>query len=145
VAPSTTETSHLYGRWLLRWGILALVAMPLIAYIASYYLLSRRGVAEAAAQGMPGFYYVSLDRYYHSPTGREVHHRLLLLYAPLNWIDTTLFGGLPAARGGVEKLTVYYRGFLGEHRGVVGVTGHWSTGLQRLCSSGLASVSCCQN
>ncbi len=58
---------------------------------------------EAATEGRPAFYYVRSDEYY-SPVGRELHFRLLWLYAPLNWIDTTFFGGMPAARGGIHRL-----------------------------------------
>lgn len=90
-------------RWL--WGLLAATLTVLIAYVTSYCVVRHRGLQEATAEGRPAFFYVSRDQYYHSATGRATHFRLLFIYAPLNWIDTTFLGGLPASRGGVEKLT----------------------------------------
>lgn len=101
---SATERASPYGRRLC-WGFLTIVLAVLVAYVTSYCVISHRGVKDAAAEGRPAFFYVSSDQYYSSPTGRELHFRLLLLYAPLNWIDRTIFGGVPAARGGIRKLT----------------------------------------
>src|SRR5438874_8539220 len=75
----------------LRWGrILALfVLLPLLlAYVGSYWYLSRRGIREAKTYNMFGFLYVSMKEGDFSQ-----HERLARFYAPANWVDRTFFHG----------------------------------------------------
>lgn len=76
-----------------------LIFSVLASYVGSYYRLSRRGMAEAAAVlEAEGFFYVPLDELFAS---RDLtrHSWLTTLYAPLNWIDRKLFGGDGPAGG----------------------------------------------
>jgi len=80
----------------LRWGrILALfVVLPLlIAYVGSYTYLSRRGMREAETWGFKFFFYIPLDDPDVVKNELIKQSRLVTFYAPLNWIDRTLFNG----------------------------------------------------
>ena len=72
--------------------VLVAVLSLVFAYSGSYYRLSRRGMAEGQPYGIPGFLYVPID---HALTTEDIstHYRLLILFAPLNWLDRQLFGG----------------------------------------------------
>jgi len=68
-------------------------------YVGSYYILSRRGMAEATAAGTTThFYYVTVDQMVSDrKTAGITNVSLWCLYTPLNWIDRTFLGGMYAA------------------------------------------------
>ena len=68
------------------------VALLLVLYVGSYYNLSRRGMQEARAYHMHGFLYVPADEVF-ATRDLSQHYFRVRLYAPLNWLDQTLFGG----------------------------------------------------
>ena len=73
------------------WHLLAFVAALLLPpYVWTYYLLSRRGMAEARKYNLRGFLYVPLDDALKTQDLSR-HHARMRLYAPLNWIDQKLF------------------------------------------------------
>src|SRR5260370_17671154 len=78
----------------LRWGriLTLLVLLPLLlAYVGSYYYLSRRGIREAEKVHFNGFLYIPMeDLDIHD---LSLHYKLARFYAPLNWIDRTFFSG----------------------------------------------------
>jgi hypothetical protein len=79
----------------LRWGrILALlVLLPLLlAYVGSYYYLSRRGIREAEKMHFHGFLYVPMEEVLETEDLSQ-HYKLATFYSPLNWMDQTFFGG----------------------------------------------------
>jgi hypothetical protein len=79
-------------RYQLRTLIVAVAGMSLaFAYGSAYYRLSRRGIREASAVGLPGFLYVPLQEAAASEDLTR-HYRLATFYAPANWIDQHLFG-----------------------------------------------------
>jgi hypothetical protein len=76
----------------LRTLIVAIAGLSLaLAYGATYYRLSRRGMREASAVGLPGFLYVPLQEAAASEDLTR-HYRLAAFYAPANWIDQYVFG-----------------------------------------------------
>ena len=116
MADSKADTSRLTRKHWLFQGLWSVIFLALIAYIVSYYVISRRGMAEASANNSNLFFYVSWKEYSSDdPNGRRTHARLLCLYAPLNWIDVKFFGGMPAARGGIWKLSIFQHQKLGEY------------------------------
>lgn len=82
----------------LRLLVVCALAVLLAAYVGSYYHLSRRGMREAREYNMQGFLYVPADEVFKT---RDLsgHYRRARLYAPLNWLDRTLFGGPGPVRG----------------------------------------------
>ncbi len=72
------------------------VAMTLLsvilAYAGAYYRLSRRGVEEAAAYGLHGFFYVSADDVIESQD-LSTQRGWCMFFAPANWVDQWVFGG----------------------------------------------------
>jgi hypothetical protein len=72
-----------------------------LSYVFSYYHLSRRGMREASAYEIDGFFYVPMS----AITARieagqwpfSTNYPFKRFYAPLNWIDRLLFGGRVAA------------------------------------------------
>ncbi len=78
--------------------VLIAVCALVSVYVGSYYRLSRRGMREAAANGMAGFLYIPLE----GAVAKEDltdHYRLAAFYGPINWIDRALFGGDDPLRG----------------------------------------------
>ena len=76
----------------LRTLIIAVAGFSLaLAYVGSYYRLSRRGMREANIYGVPGFLYVPFEEAAASEDLTR-HHRLAMFYAPVNWIDQHLLG-----------------------------------------------------
>jgi hypothetical protein len=68
------------------------VAALLLAYIGSYYRLSRRGLREGVPYGIDGFLYVPVEEWLQSPDRVMVlHYRLRIFYAPVNFIDRQIF------------------------------------------------------
>jgi hypothetical protein len=67
-------------------------ALLLVPYVGSYYHLSRRGMREAKVCGLKGFLYAPANEVFET---RDLsrHYFRMRLYAPLNWLDRTLFGG----------------------------------------------------
>jgi len=81
------------------WLLLTLaVACLLVLYVCSYYHLSRRGMHEARAYHMHGFLYVSAAEVF-ATRDLSQHYSRVRFYAPLNWLDQTLFGGDGPVRG----------------------------------------------
>jgi hypothetical protein len=82
------------GRSRFRLRLLAACALALLlgAYVGSYYHLSRRGMREAKEYNMKGFLYAPANEVFET---RDLsgHYFRMRLYAPLNWLDRTLFGG----------------------------------------------------
>ena len=79
-------------RYRLRTLIVAIAALSLgLAYGATYYRLSRRGMREASAVGVPGFLYVPVQE---AAAAEDLtrHYWLTTFYFPANWIDQHLFG-----------------------------------------------------
>ncbi len=75
-----------------RFRLLKLIAVfLLILYVGSYYHLSRRGMEEAKLCSMRGFLYVPVAEACAKQDLSE-HYFRMRLYAPLNWLDHTLFG-----------------------------------------------------
>jgi hypothetical protein len=87
--------------WLL---LVLIVTFLFVPYVGSYYHLSRRGMEEAKAYHMKGFLYVPADEAF---TRRDLsqHYFLMRLYAPLNWLDQTLFGSDGPVRGITWRLS----------------------------------------
>ena len=68
-------------------------SIALVLYVGSYYYLSRKGMREAAAMHMEGcFFYTRLDEI-PDKKNLAVHFFCVPLFAPINWIDRTFFGG----------------------------------------------------
>jgi len=80
--------------------LLALVVglLLLVPYVGTYYHLSRRGMQEARAYHLAGFLYVPADEVF-ATRDLSRHSFRVRLYAPLNWLDRTLFGGDGPVRG----------------------------------------------
>jgi hypothetical protein len=75
--------------------VVTTIVVVLAAYVGSYFHLSRRGMQEARAVHMDGFYYVPLDEL-NATRDLSRHKFYTSLYAPLNWVDQKAFGSLPA-------------------------------------------------
>ncbi len=80
----------------LRTLILSVAVFSLaLAYVGSYYRLSRRGMREAILYGLdPGFLYVPFEEAAEKED-RLGHHALRVFYYPANWVDQRVFGGPP--------------------------------------------------
>ena len=65
-----------------------LLASVLASYVAAYYRLSRRGMAETGEL----FFYVPVDEL-HGPEDMWKHRWLRVLFYPANQIDRHFFGG----------------------------------------------------
>jgi hypothetical protein len=70
--------------------LVALSSLPL-AYVGSYYRLSRRGIQEGQEYGIDGFLFVPFVEAAASQSLTR-HYALATFYAPLNWIDRMIFG-----------------------------------------------------
>jgi hypothetical protein len=79
-------------RFTIRRMLLAVALTAVVmAYVGSYYRLSRRGMREAAEYGIAGFLYVPFEEAAeHEDLSR--HYALMTVYAPLNWLDRALLG-----------------------------------------------------
>ncbi len=80
---------------------LAVVVLSLgIAYVESYYRLSRRGMQEMEFEvgGSEMFLYVPWND---AARARDLtrHHQLSMLFTPANFVDRNLFGGPHPIRG----------------------------------------------
>jgi hypothetical protein len=86
-------------RFSIRRMMLAVALMAAVmAYVSSYYRLSRRGMREAPEYGIRGFLYVPFEEAArHQDLSR--HYALQIFYAPLNWLDRTILGA-PTPGGG---------------------------------------------
>jgi hypothetical protein len=80
------------SRFRLRLLAASALALLLVPYVGSYYHLSRRGMREAKEYNMKGFLYVPANEVFETGDLSE-HDFRMRLYAPLNWLDRTLFGG----------------------------------------------------
>jgi hypothetical protein len=89
-APASREEAVSNRRrfWLL---LTLIVTFLLVPYVGSYYHLSRRGMEEAKAYHMHGFLYVPAEEAF-SKRDLSEHYFRMRVYAPLNWLDQTLFG-----------------------------------------------------
>jgi hypothetical protein len=70
--------------------VMAAFATIVLAYAGSYYQLSRRGQLEAQSRGLPGFLYVPFEEAA-ATQDLSKHHRLAVFYAPINFLDRSLF------------------------------------------------------
>jgi hypothetical protein len=88
------ELLRLRFQYRLRTLIVVVAGLSLaMAYVGSYYRLSRRGIREASIINLPGFLYVSFEEVVASRGDLTQHHWLTTFYFPVNWIDHHLFGG----------------------------------------------------
>lgn len=76
-----------------------LIVAMVLAYVASYVQLSRRGMREANEYGLDGFLYVPCAEASASEDLTR-HWWLALFYSPANWADRQFFGG----QGPVESI-----------------------------------------
>jgi len=73
--------------------LLVLFALLLVVYVGSYYVLSRRGYAEADRYDMKGFYYFTPEN---TDSWRLRNYTCVDLFLPLNAADRWLgFGRYP--------------------------------------------------
>ena len=73
-------------------SLLTLIAVfLLVLYVGSYFHLSRRGMEEAKVYHMRGFLYAPAAEVF-AKQDLSVHYFRMQLYAPLSWLDHTLFG-----------------------------------------------------
>jgi hypothetical protein len=95
---SKVDRAHRKGPFGLVSGFGLIVGLLLVPYVGSYYHLSRRGMQEARPYNMQGFFYVPADEVW-TTQDLSRHYFRMHLYAPLNWLDQTLFGGDGPVRG----------------------------------------------
>jgi hypothetical protein len=69
----------------------AVLVLLFAAYVGSYYHLSRRGMREAKAYGMSGFFYAPAEEVIQTRDLSQ-HYARARLFAPLNCVDRFLFG-----------------------------------------------------
>ena len=67
------------------------VVSLLMAYVSSYYRLSRRGMREAEPIALGGILYISIAEWERTHDLSQ-HYSLMRFYAPLNYLDRQLFG-----------------------------------------------------
>lgn len=82
--------------------VAVVVAAVVAAYVGSYYRLSRRGSHQL--EGMGWFLYIPIED---ASASRDMswHNALYVFYAPANWIDRHCFGGKPAVRDAMWRLS----------------------------------------
>jgi hypothetical protein len=85
------------------WIVLTLLATLLMAYVGSYLILSRRGIAETEAVGGEGFYFFPPENTDH---WRAWNYGLAALYYPLSVIDEWLGTGKGVASEPMWKLSL---------------------------------------
>jgi hypothetical protein len=76
-----------------------------MAYVRSYYRLSRRGKEEASVFGLKGsFLYVPFEE---APASEDLswHFCLAIFCAPANWIDKPFFGGKSPPQRAIWRLS----------------------------------------
>jgi hypothetical protein len=74
------------------------VLLAVLAYGGTYWWLRDRGLRDAENWGIKGFYYVPVIAGDISDESMQRHLRLVVVFAPANWIDQLLVAGpLPAA------------------------------------------------
>jgi hypothetical protein len=79
----------------LRSSFVAFVALGLLfVYGGTYYRLRTRGLHEAQQVGLKGFLYVPFP-FEEAKQAQSMnhHYRLMIFFAPANFIDRNLFGG----------------------------------------------------
>lgn len=74
----------------------------LVVYIGSYFVLSRRGYAEADEFKMHGFYYFLPED---SDAWRAKNYRCVLLFSPINALDRALGTGRQPATEPLFRLS----------------------------------------
>ncbi len=77
-----------------RQNCLIVLLCLLLAYVGSYVVLSRRGMAWSEMHGCKGFYFFPPEE---SNSWRIKHYGCVCLYYPLNLIDNLLGLGTPMA------------------------------------------------
>ena len=85
--------------------IFVTLAAPMSAYVASYYRLSRRGMADAEPWGSEDWVYISSEES-KSQDAQRTHQDRRRFYAPLAYLDHLLFGTPTPSRGWMEAGTV---------------------------------------
>lgn len=78
-----------------------LAAIGLVAYVGTYIVLSRRGMAEARANGHGLYYLTPVD----TATWHNVNGACRAFFEPLNCIDVKLGTGIPAGSDPMWKLS----------------------------------------
>ena len=87
-------------RWTLR--VVFVLVCALLAYVASYAVVSRRGFAAADQHGFEGFYFLEpedTDRW------RWMNYSLVTLYRPLIWVDCAIGTGRAPASEPLWRIT----------------------------------------
>jgi hypothetical protein len=90
--------------------ILIAIAVAIVAYVASYFVISRNSEKTVAQAGGVGFYYVPLSSI-SDHSAQRVHVALAIVYWPIWAVDHHFFGGPPVA-----------------HIPLTGVAGAWGRG-----------------
>ncbi len=80
--------------------LLSVVLLLLCSYVGSYYVLSRRGMAEAEHFSMETFYYLPIEGESITIDDARRNRLLVKIFAPLNLIDHHVFGGMEPIGGG---------------------------------------------
>ncbi len=80
---------------------MAVIAILLLAYVSSYFILSRRGFAQADNWNAKGFYFVFPSR----PAEWKVNWCLVVVYYPLIVIDNMLGTGRPIGSEPIYRLS----------------------------------------
>jgi hypothetical protein len=83
-------------RWVL--AALAVVLVMSVAYVGSYYHISRRGMREAKPLKMKGFLYIPVEEVT-AEESMSRHYTLARFYAPANALDQVLTGAEGPVRG----------------------------------------------
>lgn len=80
-----------------RWIVLHVVLILLIAYVSSYFLISRLRWQEAMTYRSPGFLYVPAERVFKEPeeSWLRVHYGLAFFYWPINILHREFGGPAP--------------------------------------------------
>lgn len=89
-----------------RIAVLTVMLTAATAYVSCYVALRNRGLREAEQfeLGVPGFFYDSCANLEKSHD-LSTHHFRATLFAPLNYLDRTFFGGKGPIKGVLWELT----------------------------------------
>ena len=88
---SRTDQGFISLRTIAKWVMIAVAVAMFFVYIGSYAYLSRRGMREAREYNSEGILYLSFQEVEQSHNLTR-HHRLRILYMPLNIIDQLVLG-----------------------------------------------------
>ncbi len=92
LAPSVEPTMGFISlRAIAKWLMIAVTVAMFFVYVGSYAYLSRRGMREARDYNSEGILYMSFQEVEQSHDLTR-HHRLRILFMPLNIIDQLVLG-----------------------------------------------------